>query len=222
MNVRYCLIILCCSIYSLSNAQYSLGMSFIYSDITSNNIGISINNNVKVRHQFRVGLKYHFNDDTLKPLFRYYYRNLYSDKIINRVGLTFNYRYYILKNDYAIKPYIFYNLQYSRIGSKIGQYATDLITGVKMYGRFTLDPVNFFENHIGLGLDIKLDDRMRFFIGFCGGRTFMTGLKNYKDVNSGKPASAYFTKSSINEFSWLFNTGLTYPISKQPIGKVKK
>lgn len=212
-NKIFILILFLISINS-AKAQYSIGVSYIFSDISTHNVAILGKYNLKNKHQFNVGIKYHFNDDSTKPLFRHYYRNLYSTNIWNRLGISFEYRLYFKQGKF-INPYFFYNFQYSRMGSKFkGVYTHD---GKVFFEKpETLDPINIYENHVGLGLEAKLDERMKFSIGLCVGGTFFTDMRDLADLDRGTSKNV-FVSSRKEEFSWLFNTGLSYKI-----GKLKK
>ena len=200
--------------FNSAKAQYSVGVSYILSDISTHNIAILGKYNLKSKHQFSLGIKYHFNDDSTKPTFRHYYRNLYSTNIGNRLGVSFEYRLYFT-HDKIINPYFFYNFQYSRIGSKFKDVYT--YDGRNFFDRpGNLDPINIYENHVGMGLEAKLDERLRFSIGICGGGTYFTDMRDLEDANNGT-ATNVFLYSRKEEFSWLFNTGLSYKI-----GKLKK
>jgi hypothetical protein len=197
------------------SAQYGMDISYIFSDITTDNIGIAINYKIKDKHQFSLGIKYHFNNDSTKPLFRYFYRNLYTTNFINKMGLTFEYRLNFRPNK-ILQPYLFYNFQFIRIGSKFkrtlwGRDSTNVF--VTKIEQKTFDPNNYFENYIGVGLNLNINRCISFFSGISVGGTFFTGIRNAEDVNNG--LSNYFFASSMRtEFSWLFNTGLTYKFDK--------
>lgn len=203
-----------------SNAQIKMGVSYIFSDITSNNLGIMASVDIKKKHQFSLGLKYHYNDDTTKPLFRYYYRNLYSEKLWqNFLGFIFEYRLFLNKHK-TFRPYLFYNFQYSRLGSK---FKSIYFTGDNPQLRekpVTLDPINFYENHIGLGLNININPIVTYSIGFSGGGTFFTDMRDLDDLNKGT-ATQGFVGSRLEEFSWLFNTGFTFNFKKKETKKKK-
>ena len=193
-------------------AQYSIGISHIFSDISTYNLNIFGKYNLKDKHQFCLGVKYHFNNDSTIPLFRYYYRNLYSEKLGNKLGLNFEYRYQFLQNK-IINPYIFYNFQYSRIGSKFKEFFFTDIPANMMVRQTTLDAINLYENHIGLGSDLKLNKRLHFSAGISAGVTLFTDMRDINDLNNGT-ATRGFIDSRKQEFSWLFNTGLCYQIGK--------
>jgi hypothetical protein len=220
MKKIFLIILLFCSIQIF--AQYDLGLSLIYSDITTYNIGVLGKYKFKDQHQFCLGLKYHINNDSTTPLYRFFYRNFYSENILNRIGLLFEYRFYFMKNK-IVNPYLLYNFQYSRMGSKFKHtfYYDFDPTKTLMTRQVTLDPINLYENHIGIGLNFKLDDRIRFFVSFSGGATFFTDRRDIDDLNNGTATFA-FIYSDSEEFSWLFNTGLTYPIGKEKSKKRRK
>lgn len=203
-------------------SQYDVGLSLNYSDVTTYNIGTFGKYKLNDRHHFIIGLKYHINNDSTTPLYRHFYRNFYSENLINRIGIFYEYRLFLLK-DKKINPYILYNFQYARMGSKF-KHTFFLDTDPNktlMVKQVTLDPINLFENHIGFGLECRLDDRIRFFASFSGGITFFTDIRDLDDLNNGT-ATNVFIDSRRNEFSWLFNTGLTYPIGKEKNKKKRK
>ncbi len=210
-NIFFTLFLLIISIYSLK-AQYSIGVSYIFSDITTDNISVFGKYNLKNRHHFSLGLKYHFNNDTTTTLNRFYYRSLYTSNLLNKFGFTFEYRFYFLKNK-LVNPYMFYSFQYLRIGSKVKKYSFINNPANTFEEQITFDPVNIFENHVGFGLDVKFDKRIFVFMGISGGRTFYTDLNDLDDLNNGT-ATVAFIDPNLSEFSWLFSTGIIYKIGK--------
>ena len=217
MNKKLLLSILFCFICYGLFSQYRVGISYILSDITTKNISIFGQYDVNKKHQIGLGIKYHFNDDSTIILSRYsrfFYRNLYAQKLINKIGLTLEYKYWFYNSQW-LKPYLFYNAQYIRIGSKFfsDNSITDLQTGIttKENKQVTFDPINFFENHIGLGIDISLNKEIRIFAGISAGITFLSGLYTIEDLNT-KKSNYAFSKSGYYEFSWLFNTGFSYSL----------
>jgi hypothetical protein len=221
MGIKHWFIILSLLKCFISSAQYKVGVSYILSDITSKNISAFVQYPLSERHHLGMGIKYHFNDDSTKPIFRYYYRNLYSKNILNRLGITLDYKYYFLKKQFIIQPYFSYNFQYIRSGVKAHSNILDLVTLVYDDKPVTFDPINFFENHIGLGLDIQITDKLRSFIGMNGGGTFMTGIKTLEDLNAGRATNGFASGPTLNEFSWVFNTGFTYSVGQTKV-KSKK
>ena len=211
LSTLFCLI--CFSLFS----QYRVGVSYILSDITPKNISIFGQYDINKRHQIGFGVKYHINDDSTQKISRYsryFYRNLYSEKFKNKIGITFEYKYRFYDGEW-LKPYLFYNGQYIRIGSKFfdDQTVTDLLTGIVRISneQTTFDAVNFFENHIGIGLDVSLHKKLRIFAGISGGITLLSDLYTIEDLNAKKTKYAFFG-GNYNEFSWLFNTGISYSL----------
>jgi hypothetical protein len=195
-------------------SQYSVNASYLLSDVTINNIGIDFNYNIKDKHQFGIGLKYHFNNDSTKMLYRYYYQDQYSDNFINKIGLTFEYRFKFRPYK-TVQPYVFYNFQFLRIGSKFHLSYNDkdsLNQRIRVEKQYTFDPINYFENHIGFGLNININKYFAIYSGISTGITVFTGLYDLDDLNANRTNSA-FLYSSFAEFSWLFNTGITYKIN---------
>ena len=123
-----------------------LGFSYIYSDVTTDNYGIFGKYAITDKRHISFGLKYHVNNDTTKPLFRFYYQNLYSENFFNKLGFTFEYRFQFTKNR-IVNPYLFYNFQYSRLGSKFKEFYFYTTPANMMEKQTTFDPINFFENH---------------------------------------------------------------------------
>lgn len=217
MNKKLLLSILFCFICYGLFSQYRVGISYILSDITTKNISIFGQYDVNKKHQIGLGIKYHFNDDSTQKISRYsryFYRNLNAEKLKNRIGITFEYKYRFYDGEW-LKPYLFYNGQFIRIGSKFfdDQTVTDILTGITRISneQITFDPINFFENHIGLGIDISLSKEIRIFAGISAGITFLSSLYTIEDLNTKKSKYA-FSESGYYEFSWLFNTGFSYSL----------
>lgn len=212
------LILLCSLSVQCLLAQYHINASYIISDVTVNNISIGLSYNFKGKHQVGIGLKYHINNDSTKTLFRPFYQNQYSDNFINKVGIVLEYRLNFRVHK-VLQPYLFYNFQFSRIGSKFHESELHKDSMNKYFiieKQTTFDPINYFENHIGLGLNIEVNKHFALFSGFSAGVTIFTDIYTLDDYYNGiNRNTGLFANSSFGEFSWLFNIGTTYKINKR-------
>ena len=197
------------------NAQWGINASYINSDITTNNVGLAVQYHLTPKHQFQLGTKYHFNDDSTQFIDRQFYQNLSSNKLSNKIGLIFEYRLNFRPNK-MIQPYLFYNFQFIRSETKFIDTSSYIDSLTKKYYSSIPDSlvttyreVNFFENHVGAGININFNQHLAIYAGVCVGGTFISNIPDLDDINAGR-TNYGFLYSSTSEFSWLFNTGISY------------
>lgn len=141
----------------------SIDISYYNTHIGSN-IAIEGNKNIK-KHSLTLGLKYHLNH-TIEPT-QYggnvYYKQFYAQRPLDCIGANVGYKYYLREINPYVIPYVLLNVQYASMKTKhIATYGNNHPTETFFNG-----PYHAFENTLGIGLSIKLNER--FYLNQSGG-----------------------------------------------------
>jgi hypothetical protein len=190
-------------------AQSTLKLDYAFYDITGNNISLSYSKISKKKHHLSFGLKYHI-DDPLQYVGVIFGRQLQAQKFIENIGLTAEYRRMIKVNK-AISFYPFYHFQYTRKSPVVPDRVFELSTGRYFDTILTFEPINYWDNAIGVGFEFNLSQNLRYHINGGVGITFLFLYDN-----------SFFGSGKIDyEFIKMFNTGFAYvlPSKKKKIGK---
>lgn len=192
------ILFLVCICFTNSYSQYSMGLGFHDLWTTSRNISVSMGYK-KINKEYIIGLKYHLNDP-IKWHSSIYERNLNSSKTLQSVGFIGEYRRFFKRKKQAIvNPFVFYQLQVTHKTIKSEDWVLYLVDSTWRYEIITEGPYWFWENHIGIGTNIKLTKNLNLFLNAGGGLTLIGGTLDND-----------FLGIATWQFSRLFSGGITY------------
>ena len=135
-----------------------IDISYYSTDIGSN-ISAEYNKNVK-KHTFIIGVKCHLNKyiEATGTTGYVYHKQFYADNVTQYIGATIGYEYHLKDINPYVSPYLLFNSQYANMKTKY-RTTSDNATSGTLTQTWTDGPYHVFENTIGIGLTIKLNER---------------------------------------------------------------
>lgn len=191
------------------SAAYGQNSAFVGFNSTMSGRNIGINYSIpKGDNNFTFGLrvniiKLHHNDDQSKV----FVKRLYATKPLHYFGLNFCFERNILKNWQKLKPFVFYDLQYSYSTTRNRWFfpyyyyvEEDLVLHREYIENF--GPFHWVENNLGIGFNVDINDKfyMKQKLGY--GRTLVLG---YDDELLGKMFNWF-----SSEFGGHFSVSIGY------------
>jgi len=176
-------------------------------NFTGRNIALTIKKNFN-RHSLLFGAKYNINRKVHDNQNNFWPKRFYATKPLEHLGFNFEYHYQFLLKYSAIKPFVFYDLQFTNSHTRnVFYFPYELGTNSVISYKRVLDffgPTIALEHNIGIGLSAKLTNR--FFLYQKIGAGIVTFI-NIDDRILG---------ARNWEFGYLISAGLGYQLKKSP------
>ncbi|HAH59518.1 MAG: hypothetical protein KUL83_00210 [Lentimicrobium sp.] len=190
-------------------AQNDLLFSF-NSMPSGRNVVLGYSKTVKNIHTFGIGLRININSkkhpDDQGNVF---YKRLFATEFSQYFGVQANYYRAILPDWQCIKPYLFYDLQFTRSTTWnrfFTPYSYD-INGDVLYKEYReyFGPFYWIEQSVGLGYRVKVANSLYMFQKVGAGITFILGEDKRMPQTTNK-----FSR----EFGYLLNIGVSYRLGE--------
>ena len=204
--MRNYLIIFC---FLLTNIAFSKDKSVEISythNYLSNNLNFCFVKKVNSKNEFRIGLKYHLNNNQYinhDASGRFYYQFGYNNNFLQGFGLNGTYSH-LFKNYGSLSPFIFFDIELSNLNTKFRTYnyiGSDS-SGFKYFQQDYVGQKAFLslQNNLGLGTKIEINPKtyLRFMVGIG---VFYPFGKNQYYTSKIDGSSYYFTKAGLSSFS---------------------
>ncbi len=143
---------------TVTSAKSELDISFYTTDI-GKNIAVDFNKNFK-NYSILIGIKSHINESiTLSGQYGHLYHNqFFADNVMDYIGASLGCEYHLRNINPYVTPYVLFNVQFANMKTKYMAFSNKKPSGSE-YIITSNGPFLVFENTIGLGLSIKLNER---------------------------------------------------------------
>lgn len=210
--------IISCLLIMTSSFLFSQSLNFGFNSTHSGrNVTLLFEQRIK-NHEFSFGLGYNINklahNDDQGNIYK---KRLYATKPVQHLNLELAYQRYVFPQMKSIKPFIFYDIQikYSTTRNRFFfgyTYDSTLVVNrpedgilyreyIRYYGPFT-----WVEQHIGIGFEADLTDRIYLKQRFGVGVDFILG---YEDSLANKRKTV---NGRYEWFDWEFSTLMHFSI----------
>jgi hypothetical protein len=191
-------------------AQTHIGLGYYDFNSTSRNIVLWADKTYKRKHVLGVGIKYHF-DDPIRSDFSngLDYRTISADKWYQRLGFMMQYQKKVLWNNKIFKPFLFYNFQ-GTYGFQKQDGFYDWVSG-RWQKQLLVNELCLFENQMGVGLDLHLSKKLRFYLNAGIGLVF------YWNMNQPLVEKKFLKVTSTSrDWDRMFSGGIKYELIPPP------
>lgn len=185
-------------------SQLDLIASFNSVDI-GRNLSMNIKKDIK-KHSFLFGVKYNINKivhDNQNNVFR---KRFYATDWQEHIGFTLGYQYNFLLKSSPLKPFAFYDFQFTNSHTRNLMYLPyDYdINGDVLYKQYLefFGPTIALEHNIGLGFNIKITNRLFLY------QKIGAGIVTFHNIDKNIVGSGNW------EFGYIISVGLGYQLKK--------
>jgi hypothetical protein len=189
-------------------AQSDLTASF-NSNYSGINLTIDFSKTYRHKNEIGAGLRFNINQKGgINEGSHIFYKNLYSESVSQHFGFHAFYHRYLNQAPDCLFPFMFYDFQFSH--SPTRNYFFQQIANSNTFQKITenFGPFFWIEQYVGLGLKIKLNNRLFLMQKIGGGAAFIIG----KD--SKLPAT--YDKLNI-ELAGIVQAGLIFRINSHQL-----
>lgn len=206
-NLLFFIIFIFISSFVFSQNEILLGFN---STTAGRNLMLGYSRTVNNNHTFGVGLRININSvkhpDDQGNVF---YKRLFATEFYQYFGIQANYQRAILSNLHCLKPYLFYDLQFTR-STTWNRFFTPFsydINGDVLYKEYReyFGPFWWIEQSIGIGYKVKITKSLYMYQNAGAGVTFILG--------EDKKLPQTYDKFSW-EFGYLLSIGISYKLGE--------